>query len=234
MENNYGFIHTKFYRAMEWIWRFAYLNLLWLAFSLVGFVIFGLFPATAALFAVVRKWLIGDPDVSVFKTFFETYKKDFIKANGLGYLLLPVGYILLFNFQYIGEANGIEHTILSIGWVMSALLFITVAVFLFPVYVHYELPFFRNFKVALLLALSSPLTIASLILSVLLAYTLFYLVPGLIPVFLTSVFGWLFMWNATHAFRRLEQKKDQLDNGEYQSIITKGKQLKEKVRSALR
>lgn len=234
MENNYGFINTKFYRLMEWIWRLAYLNLLWLGFSLLGLVIFGLFPATTALYTVLRKWLKGEPDVQIFKTFFDAYKNDFIKANGLGYILLGVGYILWFNFRYLGVATGIEHTILSLGWMVSTFLFVLITLFVFPVYIHYDLPFFGNFKMALLLALTNPLALFSLILSLVLAYTLFSYIPGLIPFYLVSIIGWLIMWNASHAFRRLDQKKEQLDHGEYQSIIAKGKQLKEKVRSALR
>ncbi|WP_084028990.1 YesL family protein [Bacillus sp. J33] len=63
--------------------RLVYLNLLWIAFSLLGIVLFGFFPATAAMFSVVRKWIMGETDVRVFKEFWQTYRKEFWKANRL-------------------------------------------------------------------------------------------------------------------------------------------------------
>ena len=70
-------IHTLangFYRFCEWVMRLAYLNLLWIGFTLAGAVIFGLAPATAAMFAVTRQWTLGKTDVPVFQTFFGRLK----------------------------------------------------------------------------------------------------------------------------------------------------------------
>ncbi len=65
-----GFI-DGYYRFAVWVTKFAYLNLLWIAFSLLGLGLFGLFPATAAMFAVVRKWINGEKDIPVFHVFLE-------------------------------------------------------------------------------------------------------------------------------------------------------------------
>lgn len=81
MELN-GFVGVL-YRTSEWIMRLVYLNLLWIAFSLLGIVLFGFFPATAAMFSVVRKWIMGETDVRVFKEFWQTYRKEFWKSNRL-------------------------------------------------------------------------------------------------------------------------------------------------------
>lgn len=69
-----GFI-DGYYRFAVWITRFAYLNLLWIAFSLVGLGVVGFFPATAAMFAVVRKWVHGEKDIPVFQVFGKTIKR---------------------------------------------------------------------------------------------------------------------------------------------------------------
>ncbi len=53
-------------KAFEWITKIAYLNLLWLGFTLLGLIIFGIFPATAATFTVARKWVTGYPDVAIY------------------------------------------------------------------------------------------------------------------------------------------------------------------------
>lgn len=36
-----------------------------------------LFPATSAMFTVVRKWVMGDTDTGVFRTFFKGYKENY-------------------------------------------------------------------------------------------------------------------------------------------------------------
>ncbi len=72
-----GGIMGGFYRVSEWIMRFAYVNILWGLFTLAGLVLFGFMPATVAMFTVIRKWLMGETDIPVFKTFFASFKKRF-------------------------------------------------------------------------------------------------------------------------------------------------------------
>jgi uncharacterized membrane protein YesL len=82
------------YRACEWIMRFFVTNVLWLLFNLpiVFFVLnlllaetinavavsmlpiailvpFVFFPATTAMFAVVRKWIMKQPDIPIVRSF---------------------------------------------------------------------------------------------------------------------------------------------------------------------
>ena len=60
---------SNFYRAAEWISRLFLLNILWVVFTIVGLGIFGFGPATAAMFAIVRKWIITpQEDFPLFKT----------------------------------------------------------------------------------------------------------------------------------------------------------------------
>lgn len=93
------------YRITEWISRIAFSNILWalcsIPFLFAGimkilmlgseaggpneqimlnwvlgvFAPFTVFPATSALFTVVRKWVMGNTDVSTFRTFFRDTKR---------------------------------------------------------------------------------------------------------------------------------------------------------------
>lgn len=94
-------LSNGFYRFCEWVMRLAYLNLLWIGFSLAGAVVFGLAPATAAMFAVTRQWVMGNTDIPVFQTFFQTFKKEWAKSSVLGlfYRLSPFFYMLIFILQ---------------------------------------------------------------------------------------------------------------------------------------
>lgn len=44
-------------RFFQWFANLAYLNILWLACTLLGGVVLGIAPSTAALFAVIRQLL---------------------------------------------------------------------------------------------------------------------------------------------------------------------------------
>ncbi|WP_413379938.1 YesL family protein [Alkalihalobacillus sp. 1P02AB] len=206
MLNQGGFM-GGFYRISEWIMRLAYINLLWIFFTLIGFVVFGWMPATVAMFTVIRRWFMGETDVSIFKLFFTTYKKEFIKANLLGVLVGVVGYILYIDFQFINHVSGVLQLILTFVFVMVGFFYFVAVAYLIPVFVHYDLKFFQYIKNAFLIGLLSPLMTIILVITLSLTYYVFWLVPGLIPVFGVSVFGCIMMGTAYFAFKRLETRK---------------------------
>src|SRR5699024_1499262 len=81
-------MNSKLYNILEWITKFAYVNLLWFVFTLAGGIILGFYPATVAMFAMVRDWLRGKSDLPVLKTYWNYYKTDFFKSNLLGLIFL--------------------------------------------------------------------------------------------------------------------------------------------------
>src|SRR5699024_2683932 len=89
------------YRFSVWLTRLAYLNLLWIAFTIIGLGIFGFMPATTAMFAIARKWLHGEVDIPITKTFWQQYKASFFQTNILGLLLGGVGYLLVVEFRIL-------------------------------------------------------------------------------------------------------------------------------------
>ncbi len=121
-----------FYRISEWIMRLSVINLLWIfcaiPFFFLGILLlnstteqmvyqtlflmavvspFTLFPSTAAMFSVARKWVTGDEDVPLFKTFFRGYKSNFVQAMIGGFIYLLFGAILYANFQFYGNQSGL-------------------------------------------------------------------------------------------------------------------------------
>ncbi|KAA0550187.1 DUF624 domain-containing protein [Bacillus sp. BGMRC 2118] len=98
-------IGTSLYRACEWIMKFAYLNILWVVFSLVGLLVLGLFPSTTAMLAVCRKWIMKQPDIPIFKTFWETYKKDWIISNIIGAVLIVSSYFIYIEASIVIESS---------------------------------------------------------------------------------------------------------------------------------
>ncbi|CAG9620943.1 YesL family protein [Sutcliffiella rhizosphaerae] len=185
-----GGLWGGFYNISQVIMRLAYLNILWILFTLLGGILFGIMPATTALFAVIRKYRQGFSDLPVFKTFWGYYKKEFLKSNVLGMLLFILGYLLYLNLTLLqGEAW------LSIGlrYVMLffCVLFFIVILMIFQVYVQYNLKLFQYVKTALLIGLSYPHFILLMVAGIFLLQYLFFFIPGIIPFFGASLLAYM-------------------------------------------
>ncbi|MEC0304686.1 DUF624 domain-containing protein, partial [Terribacillus saccharophilus] len=59
-------LSSSLYQLFEWITRFAYLNVLWILFTIAGGFIFGFFPSTIAMFTIIRDWLKGESGSALF------------------------------------------------------------------------------------------------------------------------------------------------------------------------
>ncbi|TSB45499.1 YesL family protein [Alkalicoccobacillus porphyridii] len=145
-------------KIAEWITRLAYINLLWLGFTIAGLVIFTIFPATFAMFAVIRKWILGETDLPVFKTFLSYFKKDFISGNLIGLLITVIGLILYVDLQFLITFAGEG----IVAYFYYPVLFVTLVValgtlFIFPVYVHYDLKRLQVIKTAFFLMAVNPI-----------------------------------------------------------------------------
>jgi uncharacterized membrane protein YesL len=141
----------------QWITRLAYINLLWLLFMILGLFVLGAAPATVAMFTLIRKWIMGESDLSVFTTYWETYKKEFWKANSLGFILAGIGIILYLDWRLISSLQGSLYPILMGCLIGVVFLFLVITLFIFPVYVQYEYKTLQYIKTAFLLGISYPL-----------------------------------------------------------------------------
>jgi uncharacterized membrane protein YesL len=196
----------KFNTIVYSVLKLAYLNLLWILFTFIGLLIFGFFPATTAMFTVVRKWLLREETVSVFSAFWRTYKKDFLRSNGYGLIFMVIGFILFYDFHFIGLNSG-KLTFLVPVLVLILIWYIITLLFFFPVHVHFALPFFKTLKQTLLIALTSPLELIQIAVACALLYGVVYILPGMIPLFTGSVLSFAVMWICLRAFEKVGKKK---------------------------
>lgn len=132
-------ISSFIYNALEWITRLAYLNLLWLFFTLLGGVIFGFFPSTTSMFAIVREWLKGETEIPLFSTFWKHFKEEFMKSNLLGVLVTLIIVIIGLDIIYIQSTNSDLLTWTYLPLFAFMLLFIMFLFYLFPSFVHFNL-----------------------------------------------------------------------------------------------
>lgn len=196
-----GGIHSFF----EVIMRLVYLNLLWIAFSIVGLVVFGFVPATVAMFAVVRKWVTGREDVPVFKIFWRSYRSEFLTSNLLGLLLLIAGFVLFIDLRITTVLENWNSTFMAIVLTSLAILYFVVLLYIFPVFTHYKLKTFQYLKTALIISLSNPgLTLLMLISGIGIVY-INLVISGFPILFLGSTLSFSITWLAHFAFRKIEK-----------------------------
>ncbi|GAB3058964.1 YesL family protein [Virgibacillus ainsalahensis] len=196
------------YTILEWIMKFAYINVLWVLFTLAGGVIFGIFPSTIAMFSIIRKWLTVNPDIPVFKTFWEYFKQEFLKSNRLGIVIIFISLLVGLDIYYIQSSSNDMLTWTYIPLFAFILLFIFFLFYLFPVFVHYDLKVRHIMKHAFLIMLISPVHLLLMILCLASLYFVMYLLPATAVIFGGSAYAFITMWLSLHAFNRIQQKQE--------------------------
>ncbi|MFS0637728.1 DUF624 domain-containing protein [Mesobacillus foraminis] len=199
---------AKFYLLLEWIMWLAYINLLWLASVMLGLILFGILPATVAMFTVVRDLLIKEATgKQIFKTFFLTYKSEFLKSNAMGLIIVSIGVFLYLDFLFIQNMAGVSYYVLFTGLMFISLVYVIALLYIVPVYVHYNLSFYQYFRHAVLIAMVSPVMTILMLLGLIILYFLLLSIPGLIPFITTSSVALILMSCTLAVFRRLENKQ---------------------------
>ncbi|GHH99952.1 YesL family protein [Neobacillus kokaensis] len=200
----------KFYTFAERVMRIAQFQLLWIAFSLCGGIVLGTMPATIGLFTVMRKWLQGNEDnQSYVKIYWNTFRKEFWKANLIGLIFTIIGFLIYMNFSLIRYTHGIVYWLLVIFVFMISILFVILLFYIFPVYVHFENKFSRYFSLSILIGMSFPFHTALMIIGFYLVYLLLLFIPGLIPFLSIGLFSLVSMWVSMKVFHSMEVKKEQ-------------------------
>ncbi|WP_051556685.1 YesL family protein [Alkalihalobacterium bogoriense] len=194
------------YKMAVWVMRLAYVNLLWIAITILGLVIFGFFPATVAMFAVVRQWIKGETEIAIFRTFWSHYKRHFMKTNIAGMLMMLVGVIIYWNLLFFIDMNSQVGAMFFYFTMAIALVYCMVASFIIPVYVHYDIKAIHYVKYAFIISLSYPHHAVYIGFStfVIVYATLFF--PVLFLFFSGSFLSLLIMRFAYVVFEKVEKK----------------------------
>lgn len=191
-------------RGSRWIARLAALNLLWIAFTLLGLVVGGVMPATAAVFGVLRRWALGEDEVRVVGWFWHSFRAEFWRSNALGYILAVLGYLLYTDFAVARMQTGVINVVLSIVFIIVLICYLVALLYAFPLLVHLRLSILGYLRWSLALGLGRPL----LALIGAAGSGLFLLVaaqwaPLLLPFLGISLPAWLMTWCTHRAMSRI-------------------------------
>ena len=183
----------KLQQISEWLMRFASLNLLWIGYSLVGgLVVFGVVPATIALFKVHFDRLSSDPDErSDFRIFHEGFVQNFLKGNVLMLILLAAG-IFLYADLYI--VLRMDHFLMS--FIFGILIALTIVYILFLLYApaifaYKSRTFWGLIKASFTFAMLSPVYSGSLLLAFGIILYAGYQLPVIHLFFTASIMSYL-------------------------------------------
>lgn len=194
----------KIHYICDWCMRLAYVNVLWILFTLAGLVVFGIGPSTTAMFSVTRKWVMEGKETPVFSTFWKAYRVEFIKSNILFCILFAIGYILFFDFRFLLNFDGWQYTVLTAGLASIMIVFLFTTLFTYPMFAHYNIKIAQYLKYSFLIVISHPLQLLLLTMIIVPIVFLFLIFPGLVPFFSGSLISLVITHFAWRIFKKLD------------------------------
>jgi uncharacterized membrane protein YesL len=200
LNNVFGRIQPVF----EWIVNLAALNITWLVFilpiaylslllvlvehasqvlmivlTIVVLSPFLLFPATTAMFGVVRKWYMKE-EIKIVKSFWKFYKENYKRSLSGGLILSFLWLVGVVDYLYIKS---------DVSFVNYIVLFILAILFLYTLYffsdtVHTESKLTQSLKNVLIITVANPIfSFGISLISIFILYVSFNYLPFLIILF---------------------------------------------------
>ncbi len=190
----------------NWFVRLAYINVLWILFSLIGLVIFGFFPATIAMLATLRQYLRKNHP-PVFKTFWNYYKTEFITSNKIGAMITVIGLILYLNINFLQSVGGQLSEILYYSTIIIGCIYLLTICYFLAAYVEFEQKLTIQIKNALLIMVYNPLSSLFIIFGFAAVYYANVFLSGLRFFFNGSLLGLVILSSATFTYRKIERRQ---------------------------
>ncbi len=192
--------------------RFLVINLIWLLFNLpiifiVVSMIFAdqlnilylllvplvillpilLFPATAAMFASVRDWVMGKENRGLFKSYWNYYRVNYKQSLLGGIILTTIWAIWGLDYYYFSQ----ENIILMFAFVILGVILFSYTINFFSIIAHYDMGLGTMLKNTLLITIGSPLLSFSILISSGLILIISSKVWFLMPFFTWSILAFI-------------------------------------------
>lgn len=196
-------LDNRFYRFLNKIVDFLLLNFLWFLFCLPVITIF---PATAAMFGVVRSWLRKE-EPSTTKMFITLFKDNVKHGLILGVVWTLLGSLFMFNVVVGFQMDGSIKMVLMPFLLIIIILYFYTSIFIFPIMVNYQLNWLEVIKNSFLFSLGHPLTslLGIFILTVVIMLT--FIIPISFLV-LSSTAAYFIYYFCGKSFNKVEMNKN--------------------------
>lgn len=183
----FGFRAYTFFDTLLWI---ACLNMLWIVFTLLGGVVLGAGPSTAAAQILIREKVQGNA-VPLMRRYAKEYFKNFGKGNALGVPVLVVAASLALNWGYFSAGWDLGSQVASAAILLAVLFAAGTLCYLFPMFARYELTIPQYFLMSSRFAMRHLAGTVILLFVTAAAVFACRSLPGLVPFF--GVGGWLYL-----------------------------------------
>ncbi|MGP4040865.1 YesL family protein [Gracilibacillus sp. D59] len=180
MLNQYAVILQK-------IFWYVYLQVLWILFTLIGFLFFGIFPATYALLVVVKQQ--DTSTTRAFHAFRRAYLESFFVINRAATIWLVMILLLSINIFFLPESQQIIRLAAT-----SMLVFLLLCLVHFLNYFQTDAKVIEQIKRSFLLTFINPRKNIGYILLVIMLGAAFYIIPGITCFFAVSVSAKAISW----------------------------------------
>jgi uncharacterized membrane protein YesL len=189
-------------RVMQWLGfatRLVLVNLLFVAGTLAGLVLFGLFPAAVAATTVLgrlRLGAAGDGSEHVVRDFVTVYRSRFWHATRVGSIFWLAGVVLYLNVLTVGTAGASPvHAVLLVLAGLAGLCAVAAAGTAVVLCSRYRDTVRSTWRTAFALPLASPVMTLSLLATLAAVVVVFSALPVLVPLVGVSLplllSGWL-------------------------------------------
>ncbi|SDZ11530.1 Uncharacterized membrane protein YesL [Evansella caseinilytica] len=201
---------TRIAGLLEWLTNILTLHFWWVLYLLRGAVVLGVFPATAAVFAVIRYWLRKEDDEAVSVLFKRYYRENFRTANILGWALAIISLIIVVNWLFLPYyTNPVLKTVMYAIVILFSFFVIVIWLYLFPVLVHYDLPLQNYLFIIFKTAAASFLSIIMQLLLIGIYVGIVYYLPPVAVLFGITFAAVAQMAISHNIFRQFDQQKEQ-------------------------
>lgn len=171
--------------------RLAYLQLLWLVHTLLGAVVFGAYPATAAVFAVLRRdrmqaegWAGTADRGPLWREFHAAWRSELVSANVIGVVLTAGWAVVVYDHRLLRAVDmGVAGPALQgVLWLLTLLLLVMSST-VFVLHAHFAESPGRILRRSAVLTIARPLLALMCAAVLAVALGLYYVLPGLGIVF---------------------------------------------------
>jgi uncharacterized membrane protein YesL len=201
-------IEGKFYALAETIYSFFLLNIIWLVMCIPVVTIF---PATSAMFGVVKSWRTKK-DGRLFKLFFFHFKENFKQSILFELILVLAIFLLTIDFTFAKQIGSPLNMILLPIFILLAAAVLFTFSFLFSVIVHFQENWKTVIKNSFLFAISHlSLTISSLFVTGA-AAAVVWLLP-ISCIFIASPSAYVIYSFCERAFKKVAETNGSQQNG---------------------
>ncbi|SHN35083.1 YesL family protein [Gracilibacillus kekensis] len=191
----YLIINTMFIRTES--------NSLLMIYTIALLLPFVFYPATTALFGVVRRWVIGDAHAEIMKLYWRYYKENYMRSVLGGLVFTSISFSLFYYFFALGFSSSyIVYFSIPIG-----IFFVAIIQNFFSLTVHCHLSFLVTLKQSLLLFSMHPFTsILSVLVTIAIFYVSFFVFTFLIPFMIASSIAYIVFGNFYISFSKITSK----------------------------